>query len=247
MIYNKVCEICNCTYLSKRKNQKVCSEKCRIIKRNKYLNKRYIKKEQKKRICLVCKNIFLPKSCREKVCSLECRLKHRKIYRLNNLDKFKKRHKNYMLNPVHKQHSYEYNKKWFIKNKDKVLQKMYIYHKNKMKTNINYKIHNQIRNRIGSALRLNREYKKQNKTLELLGCNIIEFKKHIEKQFQPGMTWENHGFYGWHIDHIKPVSSFNLIKNEEQKKCFHYTNQQPLWAHDNLSKNKREIISDKIT
>ena len=57
-----------------------------------------------------------------------------------------------------------------------------------------------------------------------------------ESLFQSGMTWENHGKYGWHIDHIRPCSSFDLTDPEQQKLCCHYTNLQPLWAKDNLSK-----------
>ena len=58
---------------------------------------------------------------------------------------------------------------------------------------------------------------------------------YLEGKFTEGMTWENHG--KWHIDHIKPCCSFNLEDEEEQKKCFHYTNLQPLWATDNLVKS----------
>jgi hypothetical protein len=73
--------------------------------------------------------------------------------------------------------------------------------------------------------------------MELLGCSISDFRKYLEKQFSEGMTWDNHGFNGWHIDHIKPCASFDLTIPEEQQKCFHYSNMQPLWAQDNLSKS----------
>ena len=51
------------------------------------------------------------------------------------------------------------------------------------------------------------------------------------------MSWGNYG--KWHVDHIRPCASFNLVNEEEQKKCFHYTNLQPLWAKDNLSKGSK--------
>jgi hypothetical protein len=60
---------------------------------------------------------------------------------------------------------------------------------------------------------------------------------HLQKQFKEGMTKENHGL--WHIDHIRPISSFDLTKPEQQIKCFHYTNLQPLWAKENLSKGSK--------
>ena len=53
------------------------------------------------------------------------------------------------------------------------------------------------------------------------------------------MSWKNHGLNGWHIDHIKPVSKYNLLDPEEQKKCFHYTNLQPLWAIENIRKSNK--------
>ena len=59
---------------------------------------------------------------------------------------------------------------------------------------------------------------------------------HLESLFSPGMTWDNYGFEGWHIDHIKPCASFEL---DQKKICFHYTNLQPLWAKDNMSKSNK--------
>jgi hypothetical protein len=55
------------------------------------------------------------------------------------------------------------------------------------------------------------------------------------------MNWQNHKRFGWHIDHIKPCSSFDLSKEEEQLACFHYTNLQPLWWHENLKKSNKII------
>ena len=72
-------------------------------------------------------------------------------------------------------------------------------------------------------------------------ASMEELKYYLEGKFQSGMTWENHGFRGWHIDHILPCSSFDFTKIEEQKKCFHYTNLQPLWAHENLTKAEKII------
>lgn len=80
---------------------------------------------------------------------------------------------------------------------------------------------------------------KSKKFHDLLGCSLENLKKHLESKFKKGMTWENHGLHGWHIDHIKPLSKFNLIEPEEQKKAFHYLNLQPLWAIDNIRKGNK--------
>ena len=69
---------------------------------------------------------------------------------------------------------------------------------------------------------------------EILGCTIREAREHFEQKFEPGMSWQNHG--EWHIDHIRPLASFDLTDPEERMKAGHYTNLQPLWAKDNLSK-----------
>ena len=78
---------------------------------------------------------------------------------------------------------------------------------------------------------------KSTKTLELLGCTVEQLQSFLEAEFTEGMTWENYG--EWHIDHILPCASFNLEDPEEQKKCFHWTNLQPLWAKDNIIKSDR--------
>jgi len=80
---------------------------------------------------------------------------------------------------------------------------------------------------------------KSSKTLELLGCTIEDLRLFLETEFSEGMTWENYG--EWHIDHIRPCASFNLEDPEEQKRCFHWTNLQPLWAQDNMRKGAKFV------
>lgn len=79
------------------------------------------------------------------------------------------------------------------------------------------------------------------KSLEYLGCSIEELKEHLEKQFTEGMSWENRGIKGWEIDHIVPVSQFDLSNEDDIHKCCHYTNLQPLWKIDNLKKSNKTI------
>lgn len=80
---------------------------------------------------------------------------------------------------------------------------------------------------------------KSEATIKMIGCSVERLRQHLESLFQDGMTWENYGLRGWHIDHIRPVSSFDLSLPEEQQKAFHYSNLQPLWAEDNMKKSDR--------
>jgi hypothetical protein len=71
-------------------------------------------------------------------------------------------------------------------------------------------------------------------TMKLIGCSIPELRERLQQQFQPGMSWDNHG--QWHIDHRRPCAAFDLSDPAQQAQCFHFTNLQPLWALDNLRK-----------
>jgi len=104
-----------------------------------------------------------------------------------------------------------------------------IFHKNKTHA----KIASNLRNRVNLALC---GKNKSESTMRLLGCTIPELFLHLESQFAEGMDWDNHGKHGWHIDHIRPCASFDLADSDQQRQCFHYSNLQPLWAGDNLSK-----------
>ena len=78
---------------------------------------------------------------------------------------------------------------------------------------------------------------KAGRTEEIVGIDFKDLVGYLEKKFKPGMTLSNYG--KWHIDHIKPVTKFDLTISGELEKCFHYTNLQPLWAVDNLKKGKK--------
>lgn len=100
----------------------------------------------------------------------------------------------------------------------------------------NYRIESRLRVRCRNAI-LAAGAKKKSKTLELIGCTWQQAREWIELKFTRGMTWENMGL--WHIDHIKPCTSFNLSESRQQQDCFHYTNLQPLWARENLTKGSK--------
>lgn len=79
--------------------------------------------------------------------------------------------------------------------------------------------------------------RKNSSSIKLLGCSIDEFKLHLEKKFTIGMSWNTYG--KWHLDHVRPCSSFDLTDPVQLAECFHFTNFQPLWAADNLRKGAK--------
>lgn len=120
-------------------------------------------------------------------------------------------------------------KKWKENNKEKIKN----YPKERKKLDIIFKLRCNIRSRVKNFLK-SKNITKKNKTFEIVGCEPIKLKEHIEKQFKDGMCWENYGLKGWHIDHIVPLIS-GKTEDEIYKLC-HFTNLQPLWWNENLEK-----------
>ena len=124
------------------------------------------------------------------------------------------------------------NKLYEEKNKNKRAE----YRRNKYKDDELYRIKVNLRRRTRIAFK--RTYwTKTSTTKEMLGAEYEVVHKHIEDQFTDGMTWDNYGIKGWHIDHIIPLAS--ATTEEELIKLCHYTNLQPLWAEDNLKKGDK--------
>lgn len=143
----------------------------------------------------------------------------------------------------------EYNKSYYKKNRGKLIQYQKDYKKeheddlreyfrlnhHKRKSDPEYRVRRACRARISVALKNNA--KKAAKTADLIGCSISELRTHLENQFKDGMNWNNYG--EWHVDHIIPCAAFDLTKPDEQRKCFHYNNLQPLWGKENCSKGAK--------
>lgn len=121
---------------------------------------------------------------------------------------------------------------WRLTNLERVRRNQRAWEKRAGAKQLDQIIRKRLRQRVRNALN---GFSKVDSTMNLLGCSTEEFKRHLEKQFRPGMSWETRCF--WHIDHIKPCVKFDFSDPEQQRKCFHYTNLQPLWACENLAKH----------
>lgn len=177
-----------------------------------------------------------------------------KQYRENNKEHIKQYYQE------NKKRIAEYNKQWYKKNRDRVLERQNQYNKKNRQqksnydkryskenrdriaeyerkryaTDINFKLSYNLRRRLYSAVKGNF---KSGSAVQDLGCSIEYLKQYLEFKFDNNMNWNNHG--EWHIDHIIPLSSFDLTNRDELLKACHYTNLQPLWAYDNLSKGNK--------
>jgi len=188
--------------------------------------------KEEKEVCEFYKNLYSKDKLRSN-CKV-CQNKNSTNWRLNNKEKYKYIQKKFIeSNPGI---SYEYSKKWNNKNKNRVRNYQSEYYKNRYNQDILFKLKTNYRNRLKDIFR-DYGYVKNNKSIDYLGCDIKFLKEYLESKFTDGMTWDNKGFYGWHIDHIIPISS---AKNEEEiYKLCHYTNLQPLWSKDNMSKGSK--------
>ena len=109
----------------------------------------------------------------------------------------------------------------------------------RLQTDLNFKLKRNHRCRIWHALK---GISKNETSKQLLGCNNQEYIDYLTKLFLPSMTLENYGTV-WEVDHMMPCSSFNLADEEERKKCFHFTNTQPMFIIDNKQKSNRIVYN----
>jgi hypothetical protein len=167
-------------------------------------------------------------------------LKNKKEYYENNKkEKIQKQKEYYSLN---KEARNKYNKEYYKKNKKACRNRNNEWKKNKRKNDLNYKIYSNISNSIYQALTKNKNFKKWH---TMVPYSLEELRSHLESKFTKGMTWENYGINGWHIDHIIPQSFFKYKSYEDEafKACWALSNLQPLWATKEIAMSHGE--SDK--
>ncbi len=260
----KQCAYCGETFIQKFiKEVKYCSNKCNQIVQWKRLDaKRKIKRkidpayyEHEKQLQKQWR-----KNNKERVKEFTKKAQSKESYKI----KRRAWYKVYMSNPDNHNKRKEWERKWRsqdhvkakkklykLNNKEYIRKRMKEYTqrpevKNRVRERIRYRLKNDPIFRLKSSIRT-RIYlyikrglaKKTLPTSVLIGCSWEFLKIHLEKQFKPHMSWANYG--KWHIDHQKPMASFDLFKQKELLKCCNFSNLQPLWASENLSKGAKLI------
>ena len=227
-------------------NKKYCSKRCGNIEAtNQFRLKNNLPQIRKRHvqnfICIQCGKNFKAKSATKKTCSLKC---SSKVWRGKNPEKVKEYAKKFLSNEENRKRTlkqqaiYNRSEKGIASRKSKTEK----YKKDgttkrhkrtaleKLKTIPEKwaitKILNNCRKRIRDSVKVS-DSRNITSNIELLGCTSQELKKHLAKQFKPEMNWENYGTY-WEVDHIIPISRFDVSIRSERNKANHYPNLQPL-------------------
>jgi hypothetical protein len=238
------------------KNSKVCSN-CKIEKDLCEFNKLSKSKDGRHPYCKECRKSQTKKYRelnREKLLKSSSNYRknnplkvkeNKKRYHLKNIDKIKEKLRQYQLNNKDKRRTYKEKNKdklkekrleWIKNNTNKIREWENEYHRKRYNDDILYRLSKNVRGRLRSFIKRNKITKKD-KTFDIVGCSPEFLREYLENQFTNGMSWDNQGFYGWHIDHIIPLSSAKT--EEDLYKLSHYTNLQPLWGKDNMIKGNR--------
>lgn len=212
---------------------------------NRIINGRPSSKDGLTKKCIECYEQYLYEYRRNPK-KKEHRKKYLKTYNVENKDLIKTTRKNwyeknkesvmYKNTQWRKENPEQYkktSKEYREKNRSKLSEKGRVWAYQQYQTSEIHRVKNSLRAR----LRFFTKFKKSLPTSEIIGCSWEYLKQHLENQFQVGMTWENHGRFGWHIDHIIPLSSAQSV--EDLHRLNHYTNLKPLWWRDNLTKGSK--------
>jgi hypothetical protein len=248
--YQKVYQSLNAEKIKKQRDlykkenkEKIKNNRIKNKEKTKIYNKAYRekKKEEKGKCSIKPKIRTFDRKKYSKKYQIENAKKlkeYQKDYRIKNKEKLKKlKNLDYIKN-IEKYKNY--HKKYREEKKEELKINKRKYVKIRRNEDILFKLISNLRSRLRSVMKY-KNTKKCKKTLELTGCTLEFLYNYLESKFTKGMSWDNYGKFGWHIDHILPCSSFDMSNPEEQKKCFHYANLQPLWWLDNLKKSNKML------
>lgn len=224
--------------------------KCNEIKKIELFGKQLSNKDGYKNTCKLCMCEY-SKQHREKNREKELERskkyyennkENKKTYYENNKEKIKKQKADYWKN--NKTALLKYHETYRNDNRELINKKSCEYYKNKINNDSIFKLKKQFKCLVRDSLK-RKNYTKQSRSYNVLGCSYEEFKQYLESKFEPWMNWDNKGLYngelnhGWDIDHIIPISTANSY--DEILKLNHYTNLQPLCSYTN-----RIIKRDKL-
>lgn len=132
----------------------------------------------------------------------------------------------------------ENGRRWRAANPDKAARLIREYHLRR-KRDPQYRLQRSVSASVCKSLKGAKGFRH---TFDLLGYSAGELRAHLERQFLPGMNWDNYG--DWHLDHIQPVASFHFQATDDPdfRACWALTNLRPLWALDNLKKSDKRVL-----
>ena len=187
--------------------------------------------------CCRCQNISLKSNFHKNKKSKDglfsqcksCVIQKQKIYDCENRERIINKNKEYYLK--NRDQINEYHKRNNKENRDKII----FYKKNRRDLDLKFKLACNLRSRSSIAFK-SQNVGKLNRTFDLLGCSHSFFQRWIIHQLYGSMTVENYGSV-WQIDHCLPIASFNLLDENDMKKCFNWINLRPMYSKENNSKN----------
>ena len=271
-----VCIACGSTFLLKAPNKVYCTPSCR---RNslKEIRSKYNKDKYRKKIkdykppvgkCAICNKDFLIVGPRRVTCSKECGIVRGNTIRkeLGKSEKYIQKAKDYRKTAKYKNKKRNYTEEQKQARKVYCLNNKHIFqnirernkaainarkrkaHRNKFNNDLEYRLQFNFRSRFKGILK---NKKVGRHLIEFIDYTYKELKEYLESLWLEGMTWDNYGNFGWHIDHIKPIALFKHVNKDgslneaEIRECWKLENLQPLWAQDNLSKGSKYLNKEE--
>ena len=270
MTNEKKCKFCSQPFTSTIKTKIYCSKKCNgksqkekeKIKNRKRLNSIF-------KICKndTCEKEFNPNRNNQVFCSQLCadrqgkrdwKKRNHELYKKLERERKTKKYKNdsdyresrlIKVNTRYHSHSPEEKREISRKNRasrdpNEIKKYAREYFAQRFKNDINFLLISNLRTLTKSAIKRGGT-KTDTKTIELIGCSLEQCRNHIESQFDEKMEWDNWDRQGWHLDHIRPCSSFNMSEEKQQYVCFNWRNLRPLFWEKNISKKDKYDAIDE--